>query len=467
MAKKPVLTKLNASTIDILNTIRANASQAYRDEIPAITDAKSIPAVGDILFGAPALLNEFVGSLMNRIAFVAIKSATFYNPYADLKKGFLLTGETIEDVFVNIARVYAFDNDEPEERLELATEVPDIRTAFYAINWRVQYKISVSDEQLRPAFTSMEGVQDLINRIIEEVYVSERYDEFLLFKYLMIKSVTSGQMHPISAGDTTATAAAAFRGYSNLMTFPSRNYNEAKVLNGTPRDRQVIFMDSMYNATFDVEQLASAFNMDKTEFFGRLYLIDDWTHFDNERWADIRRSGSQVEEVTSAELALMAHVKAISLDSEWFQVYDNLLQMSNKYVAHKLTWNYFLTSFKTVAHSPFANAIVFVDDTADIQIPTDINATVTSVETSDMATVVTVEIDDADGLNGGFPQFVQDETATTAGIAVHKYGVYIFPSGQTAVKSMLNVGGKTYMSTANLETTAAVGSKLTFNTTGA
>lgn len=464
MARKPAVSSLNASTIDILNVIRKNASAEYRDKIPAIAKANDIPAAGDILFGYPGLANEFVEALMGRIAYVAIKSATFYNPYAEMKKGYLMTGEMVEDIFVNIAKVYSFHNDEPIEKLELGKEEPDVKAAFYPLNWRVQYKTSVSDEQLRTAFTSMDGVQDLINRIIEQIYTAEKYDEWLLFKYMIIKAVTKGQMYPISAGANTNTAAKAFRGYSNLTTFPRTTFNEANVLNGVPKERQAIFMDSMFNAEFDVDQLAAAFNMDKTMFFGKLHLMDTWDTFDNERWEQIRSEGTQVEEVTSAELAIMSHVKAVLVDTEWFQIYDKLLQMSNTYVASKLMWNYFLTSFKIVAHSPFANAIVFVDDTQSIAVPTNIKATVVSNEVSSVGNVLTLKIEDQTGtINGGFPQFIQTQDATEKAIAVHEYGVYIFSPTATTTVPQLTAGGKTFTSAEALTSTTEVGTVLTFS----
>lgn len=464
MAKRPAVSKLNASTIDILNVIRKNASQQYQDMVPSVTRYEDIPRVGDVLFGYPGLQNEFVEALMNRIAFVSIKSATFYNPYANLKKGYLLTGEVVEDIFVNIAKVYAFHNDTPVEKLELGKAEPDVNAAFYSTNWKVQYKTSVSDEQLRAAFVSMEGVQDLINRIIEQIYVAERYDEFLLFKYQIIKAVTAGYMHPVDVGTTTASAATAFRGYSNLGTFPSTKYNEAKVLNNVPRDRQAIFMDSMYNAQFDVEQLAGAFNMDKTEFFGRLYLMDRWDEFDNDRWAEIRAQGNMVEEVTPEELEIMSHVKAVLVDEEWFQNYDKLLQMTNTYVASKLTWNYFLTAYKIIAHSPFSNAVVFVDSEQSIVAPTQIKANVTGVDKASVGTVITLEIkSEPNTINGGQPQFVQTQAATEAGIAVHKYGVYIFPPTATTTTPEISAAGKTYTSADAITPETTVGTELTFS----
>ena len=70
----------------MLNVIRENASALYRDKVPEITNIKDLPKVGDVLVGYPALCNEFVSALINRIALVKVKSATFNNMFADLKK---------------------------------------------------------------------------------------------------------------------------------------------------------------------------------------------------------------------------------------------------------------------------------------------------------------------------------------------------------------------------------------------
>ena len=49
MAKRVAVTNLNASTIDILNTIRMNASYEYQSLVPAVTQAEDIPKVGEVI----------------------------------------------------------------------------------------------------------------------------------------------------------------------------------------------------------------------------------------------------------------------------------------------------------------------------------------------------------------------------------------------------------------------------------
>ena len=184
---------------------------------------------------------------------------------------------------------------------------------------------------------------------------------FLLFKYMLIKGVNNGDIvvDDISAGSPNiAGYAKEFRAISNEMLFMSNKFNAYPVYNTCPRERQRIFMSARYNAEFDVNVLASAFNMDKAEFMGKLTLIDDWTTFDNARWSTLVSEGNAVSTVSSTELSAMSGVKAIIVDEEWFQVYDNLARMTEKYAASGLYWNYFYNNWKTVSWSPFANAVV-------------------------------------------------------------------------------------------------------------
>jgi len=253
--------------------------------------------------------------------------------------------------------------------------------------------------------------------------------------------------------------AKAFRGKSNLLPFMSSDYNAAAVKTTTPKDRQVIFMDAQFNADFDVDVLASAFNMSKADFMGSLFLIDDFTTFDNDRFDIIREESDGLEEITAAELALMANVKALIMDENWFQVYDNLNQFAEKFISSGLRWNYFYHVWKTISVSPFANAIVFVDDSADIAAPATLAYTVSAVDTSDYAKVITLIPDGTNSIADQNMVFVQTEALTALGIAVQPYGAIFVPAtaldDATAAVVTGKVGNTTYTATVNLKTVAA------------
>lgn len=467
MPRRIANSTLNASTIDILNVIRQNATYEYQQNVPEVTTANDIPRVGEVIYGTPAFANQFINALVNRIAIVRMQSANFNNPYSILKKGYIEFGETVEDIFVSIANAVDFSAEKAQKR-EFQRTIPDVRSAFHVMNWRVMYPVTIQDEDLRQAFLSMDGVQNLIAKIVDSVYTAAEYDEFLLFKYLLIKAISSGKMYPTSVGEATnlTNAAVEFRGASNLLPFMSSEFNEAGVKTNTPKDRQVIFMDAKFNAQFDVNVLASAFNMEKADFMGRLFLIDNWTDFDNERFAVIRANSDGIAEVTTAELALLKDVKAVLCDENWFQVYDNNNKFTEKYVASGLYWNYFYHTWKTVSNSPFANAIVFVTSNATITLPETITIHIDSKDESDIATVFTMSADfESASLEPQNVNFVQTAELTAAGIAVQKYGGLIIPASQAAtnIKLVVTINGTKYTAATNITAASAVDATVTLN----
>lgn len=464
MARRIAITNLNARTIDILNTIRANASAEYQSLVPEIDNVQDIPRVGEVLYGYPALANQFIAALVNRIALVRVKSATFNNAYANLKKGYLEFGETVEEVFVNIAKAREFSAEKAEAR-ELKRSLPDVRTAFHTMNWRVQYPVTIQNDDLRMAFTSINGVEDLIAKIVDSVTTAAEYDEFLLFKYMLIKAISHGKMHPVAFDSSDIkNAGVAFRGTSNDLTFMKKKYNVSGVTTATPKRDQVIFMDSFFNAQYDVEVLAAAFNMDKADYSGRLYLIDDFTSFDNDRFDIIRAESDMIEEVTAEELALMSKVKAVLLDEEWFQVYDNLTSFSEKYVSSGLYWNYFYNVWKTVSSSPFSNAVVFVEDDASIALPASLTVSVSGKSISEGATILTFEVGEGETtLAPTAYEFVQTSRATEYGVAIHKYGAVIIPSTAGGVTLDINVNGTIYRSATTIDDSLMVDATIAFN----
>jgi len=466
MAKRIAVSNLNARSIDIINTIRANASAQYQQNVPAITDDLDIPKVGEALYGYPVAANEFLTALINQIALVRIKSALFNNAYAELKKGYLEFGETVEEVFVAITKAREFSAEKAESR-EFKRSLPDVKSAFHLMNWRVQYPITIQQEDLRRAFQSADGVTDLIAQIIGAVMTAAEYDEYLLFKYLIIKGIANGKLYPVSVNVTAdiKNAAKAFRGTSNSLTFMNTKYNETGVHTTSSKEDQYIFMDAQFNANYDVDVLASAFNMDKATFSGHLKLIDSFTEFDNDRFDEIRANSDMIEEVTADELELMKGVVAILVDKEWFQVYDNLTLMTDKQVSSGVYWNYFYNVWKTVDTSPFSNAVVFIDSASDvIETPVELKFVVASkVETEDGKIAVTLEPNStiADLYRSKY-KFVQNYSCTTYGVAVHPYGALIFNDPSLKPDVECDLYDAVYINDAFDVTQAVVGNTVTF-----
>lgn len=461
MPKRIAPSVLNASTEKIINTIRANASAEYQDKVPEVLRATDIPKVGEVLYGTPALANEFVSALVNRIAMVRITSKTYNNPYAHLKKGMLDYGETIEEVFVDLCKANEFTTEKAQQQ-EFKKTLPDVKSAFHIMNYRVKYPITISPMQLRQAFSSAQGVTDLITKIIESVYNSAEYDEFLLFKYLLIKGVTKGHFLAIPVNTSNLNnSAVAFRGTSNALEFMSTKYNNAGVHTFSKKDSQAIFMDADFSAQYDVNVLASAFNMDKATFDGKLHLIDNWTEFDSERFEYLMEESDGFEQITQAELELMEDVKAVLVDEEYFQVYDNLAVMTSTVVGSSLYTNYWYHVWKTLSWSPFSNAVVFVDSTATTTLPASITYKIKSISKTENATIYALGLVTNPSLVSTAYRLVQTKDATEDLVSITPYGLVTVPDGVSSV-DLVAVNGDTVYSGGTLTVaTAEINSSIT------
>lgn len=335
MPVKPSTKSLNANSVQILNCIRDSASATYQERIPVATQ-NNIRDIGNAMMQFQSTQNEFLNALVNRIARVIITSKSYTNPLAMFKKGIMEYGEQVEEIFVNIAKAHPFDPDVAEENV-FKREIPDVDAVFHRMNYQNFYKVTISNEQLRQAFLSAEGVTDLIARIVDTLYSGSEFDEFLIMKQLIADAARAGKMYPINIPAPSAATAkqivTTIKGISNKLEFMSNQYNYMGVLNFTKKENQILLIDAEFDATIDVEVLASAFNMSKAEFMGQRVLVDNFGD--------------------------LTGVVAALVDRDWFMVFDNLMSFTENYNGEGLYWNYFYHVWKTFSSSPFSNAILF------------------------------------------------------------------------------------------------------------
>lgn len=371
MPVKPKIRTLTTSAADILNVIRNNASVDYRNYVPKAdaNDVESVRTIGAIIMDYPALQNEFLNALVNRIGRVMLTSKMYSNPIAFFKKGVLEYGESIEEIFVNIAKVQEF-NPEIAEQEVFKRVVPDVRAAFHIMNYQKFYKATVTQEQLKQAFLSWDGVTDLIARIVDSMYTGANYDEFLVMKYLLARHILDGRVYPVTVPTVTAENAKAIvttvKGVSNKLTFMNSEYNPAAVRTFTEKSDQYMIVNSVFDATMDVNVLASAFNMDKAEFLGHRVLIDGFGDLDVARLGEIFAGDPTYHEPSQEELTALNAIPAVIVDKDWFMVFDMLTQFTEQYNGQGLYWNYFYHVWKTFSVSPFANSVLFVPGTPSV-----------------------------------------------------------------------------------------------------
>lgn len=364
MPSTPNVQTLNASSVDILNVIRANASTNYREFIPEATkDAESVKAIGSILMEYPLLQNEFLSALVNRIGRVLITSKMYDNPWSVFKKGMLEFGETIEEVFVNIAKPFQFDP-ETAENTVFKREIPDVRAAFHIMNYQKFYKATVSNDQLRQAFLSWDGITDLVARIVDSMYTGANYDEFQTMKYMLAINILNGRLYPVTIANVEESnmkkIISKIKGVSNSLEFMSDKYNLAGVQNVTKKGNQHLIINAEFDAVMDVEVLASAFNMSKAEFMGNRHLVDSFGSLDKTRLAILFKDDPNYIELTDEQLEALDAIPAVLVDENYFMVLDNFTNFTEQFNGEGLYWNYWYHVWKTFSVSPFANNAMFI-----------------------------------------------------------------------------------------------------------
>lgn len=362
MAKFPdKMITLTNSSVDVINAIRNSASVDFKNHVPLATaDAESIREIGNIIMDNPQFQNEFLSALINRIGKVILTSKMYKNPWQMFKKGILDYGETIEEIFVDIASPEQYSAEDAENTV-FKRVLPDVKSAFHVINYQEVYPVTIQDKDLRKAFMSWDGVTDLISRVVDSMYSAAEYDEFVVMKYLLAKRLLAGGLTPVVIGDysnDTSLAVKAFKSTSNKMEFMATDYNVAGVHNFSKKDEQYLIVNADFDASMDVDVLAAAFNMDKAEFLGHKVLVDSFGDIDDVRLKKL--FGSNFTVLTSDEKAALASVPAVLVDADWFMIYDNLINFTEQYNAKGMYWNYFYHAWKTFSVSPFANAAMFL-----------------------------------------------------------------------------------------------------------
>lgn len=380
MSEKPTNKELNAKTPQILNTIRESVGGDFEAGTPHVLSVgdemadgvqatsqdslMSIRAFGQAIMSNVGWQNAFLSELLNRIGLEIISSKSYQNPWANLKRGRLEYGEVIEDIFINICEPFNYNPELAESQVEKRVK-PDVEAMLYRINSQIFYKQTIEQVTLRQAFTSSTGVVNLITGIIDAMYTAMEYDERLAMKYILVQRLLNGTMYKqiIPSNATSEQLITAVKTVSNLLMTPSRKYNSAGVLNYALKNDQYVFVTSAFDAQSGVEVLAKAFNVDYVQFSGRYIVLDDFSFTPDElaRLDIIFADEPSYIRPTTDQLAKLKEVPLVTVDKDFFMVFDVEQYFDMRRNQQGLYENNFLHVWKVYASGYFANAIMYVE----------------------------------------------------------------------------------------------------------
>lgn len=326
-----------SQTYDIINAIR-NESPQFASYVP-LADATNVAAVGAGIMINQTVQNEFISNLVDRIGLVVVKKASLQNPLKKFKKGQMPFGRTIEEIFTDITKSKKYDPYDAEQTL-FKRQIPNVKTLFHERNRQEFYEQTIQDDSLKTAFTSWGNFDNFVSSIFNAIYNSAEVDEYEYMKLLVDNYYAQGLFTIVKVdAPTTETTAREFikkvRATATKMSLPtgSREYNALAVRTRTEMSDLHLIIDADLAATVDVDVLARAFNMDKTDFMGNVTIIDGFSS---------------------------TGLEAVLIDKDWYMVYDNDLSMESVRNQKGKYWNYFYHVWQTLSVSRFANAVAFV-----------------------------------------------------------------------------------------------------------
>lgn len=344
------------TALNKMREMSVDQGSIYHQYVPVVTESTTI---GE--FGAPildsqnlAVLNDFV-SLLKKVVYTAVYNKTFNNPLVSLEGERMPLGQFIEDVYINAAKPHGFNvNDFAAILNKYEAEVA---TQYLTVNSDLQYAVTITREKVRNAFTSWDQLEGLIAGMVNSLYNGAYITRYNQTKGLPLAAFNGGAIkyEVITNPTNEATAKNLIRkmraDYSKFQ-IPSTAYNAWADVKGQgafalktwsdPEDI-IVMISADVEALIDTEVLAAAFNMSKTDFLGRVIVVDDFTQYNDD--GTVAVDGSMI--------------KAVIADRAWFKIKTQDFAMDEFYNAGNRTWNYFLNDVRMCNYSLFANAKVY------------------------------------------------------------------------------------------------------------
>lgn len=352
----------SAGLVTALNKMREMSvveGSVYHQYIPTITADTDINKFGSVILDSnlTPVYNDFF-HLLKRIAFFAIENKRFANPLAFLEGANMPLGAFGQNVHVNPAKGHTFDVQDFTAILH--NWEAEYMVEYLNLNLDRQYAVTLTRAKIKNAFTSWGDLESFINGLINSLYNGAEIDAYNYTKALITSAYYDNRIvtEVITAPTTEATDKAFVKTLRKLyrkFQLPSSEYNAWKLVNGDEAKAVTTWSDANdigvmitadIEAEIDVEVLASAFNMSRSDFLGRVVVVDNFDVYNDD--GTLNKSGEAIQ--------------AVIFDRNAFKIKTQDNEMDEFYNAGNRTWQYFLNVNKLYNLSLFGNMVALVTE---------------------------------------------------------------------------------------------------------
>ena len=266
------------SSDKLINAVKLDLPGEYKDKIPTATKTNLLE-IADIMIEYPTIKNAFLTRLINKVGKSIIDNKVYQNRFKEFKKEMLPYGTSIEYVFTDLIKAKNFSENfgsSAAESLVARQDNNNVGVQYVSKNYEVKWKETISDVVFRQAFTTENGLYNLINAKVQAVINSTEYNEELAINGVlnlmpMVEEVVTGY------ADTQAGYKAFLKKVKELslkLPICSNKYNVQGVHTWTNLEDMIIFMTPELQASIDVEVLASLMHIEKAEIGNRIRTVE-------------------------------------------------------------------------------------------------------------------------------------------------------------------------------------------------
>lgn len=344
------------TALNKMREMSVDNNSIYHQYVPVVTESTTIGEFGSPILDTQNLdvLNDFVG-LLKKVVYTAVYNKTFNNPLAQLEGDRIPLGQFVEDVMINPAKARGFNVNDFAGILQKYEA--EVATQYLSVNSDLQYCVTLTRDKIRNAFTSWDNLESLISGYINSLYNGAYVTRYNQAKGLPLAAFEAGAVKYEVINNPTDEQTAKnlvrkMRADYSKFQIPSTKFNAWQDVKGegafalkTWSDPQdiIVMISADVEALLDVEVLASAFNMSKADFLGRVIVVDDFSQYADD--GSVAVDGSMI--------------KAMICDRSWFKIKTQDFAMDSWFNANNRTWQYYLNDVRMVNYSLFANAKVY------------------------------------------------------------------------------------------------------------
>ena len=218
----------------------------------------------------------------------------------------------------------------------------------------MQYPATISDEELKGAFRTENGLSELTSRILQAPLNSAEYDDFLLVKHALSHlkgaEVKLGKTayDKLTLQEKAQSLVTAIKSYILKMGFLSNQYNGQGVMTYSKPQDLVCFVPTDLLAVMDVQLLAQAFNVSYDQINLHVLPID---YFEKCSTTDGGTTYTYAEDLET---------QCIICDKEALQIWETLNSSETFRNPQALYTNVWFNRWGIVASCNFVNCVKFV-----------------------------------------------------------------------------------------------------------